>query len=108
MQQRADQELVSLGKLHPRAQAISRALCRNGVKPDAFRRDVPHRRPLEEVKGLGRPDERLHAGGLQHVDRLRNAPHLSATGGMLVGHAHNGDHERHVRLDRRDHLGDEG
>ena len=46
--------------------------------------------------------------GRQHLDRLRDAAHPAAAVGALVGEPHHGDHERHVGLDRRHHLGDRG
>ena len=57
-------------------------------------------RALEEVEGLGGADQRLDAGGREDLDRLRDAAHPPAAVGALVGEPHDGDHERHVGLDR--------
>ena len=65
-------------------------------------------RALEEVEGLGGADQRLDAGRREHLDRLRDAAHPAAPVGVLVGEPHDGDHERHVGLDRRHHVAHRG
>jgi hypothetical protein len=76
------------------------------VEAEALRRGVPDRRALEEVEGLGGPDQGLDAGGRQDLDCLGHRANPAAGLGALVRQAHDRDHERDVGLDRVDHLGD--
>ena len=97
------------GKSTREAQPVGGALRRDRVQPEALGRGVPDRRALEEVEGLGGADQRLDAGGRRAprspAGTLRILPRAV---GALVREAHDRDHERHVGLDRGDHVADRG
>jgi hypothetical protein len=104
VQQRGDQHLVPLGEVDAQAEPVGGALSRDRVQAEALGSRVPDRGALEEVEGLGRADQRLDAGRRQDLDRLRDAADPAAAVRVAVGEAQDGDHQRDVGLDGRDHL----
>ena len=81
VQQRGDQELVSVGKLDPRAEPVRRALRRNGVQAEALRGDVPHGVRSKKSKVLVAPISASTPAGVSTsiaCGMLRTFPRLSA------------------------------
>jgi hypothetical protein len=105
VEQRGDEQAVSVGVAGRRGEPVGGALDGDGVQPEALRRRVPRLAALEELERLGRHDQALHGLGGEQLgggDDALDDPLARALG--VVGQPQDRDHERDVGLDRLDHV----
>ncbi len=101
VQQRGDQQPITVRIARGGREPVGRALDRDGVQPEALGRGIPGLAALEELEGSRARHECLHRLGCEHLHGGDDALDLTAPRGLgLVGQPQHGDHERDIGLDR--------